>query len=151
MTILLRSATRDDYELLMAWRSDPEIYQGFYSQGKSLVWEEHIKWMESRNQDWRTFIVVYNGRRVGVVTVGQLDHWNPEIGYYIGEKSLWGHGVGKEVVQAALDWLRNRGYKYCHTTVLKTNKRSVRLLENLGFETGIDARPGEVWYHKNML
>ena len=91
--ITLRQATQDDLRLMLAWRNNPQVYQGIYNQSvenRKLTWEEHTNWFASRNKDWRTFIIEYNGEPVGVVTIGQLDHWCPEIGYYVGEVSLWG-------------------------------------------------------------
>jgi len=148
----LTKATEDDLTLMMAWRSNPLLYEGFVQQAKPLTWEEHTKWFQSRNKDWRTFIIEYEGRKIGVVTIGQLDHWSPEIGYYIGDTTLWGRGLGKEAVKLALDWLRGEGYKYCHTTVKKDNKRSYGLLKSLGFEYLGEARKeyGEVWVTKSL-
>ena len=134
----------------MAWRSDPAIYQGFYQQTKPLEWNEHINWIHSRNQDWRTFIIWLDNRRIGVVTIGQLDHFSPEIGYYIGEKTLWNQGIGCKAVELATEYLKGLGKAYCHTTVLKHNKASLRLLEKLGFEIMGDAREGEVWLTKKL-
>lgn len=146
----LVEATDDDIELCMAWRSNPLIYNGFYTQKAPLTWGEHIAWWYSRNQDWRQFIIQYYGRNVGVVTIGQLDHWSPEIGYYIGEVTLWGQGVGRKAVLAALEWLRGQGKRYCHTTVLESNTRSLRLLQGLGFHTLGMAREGELWLVKDL-
>lgn len=152
--IYLREATEQDLELLMAWRSNPVVYEGFYQQNAPLEWEEHLGWWKSRNKDWRTFIIVlvsaYRDRKVGVVTIGQLDHWNPEIGYYIGEVSLWGKGIGKEAVKLGINWLKERGYKACHTTVKIENKRSANLLWKLGFQVLGGAREGEIWLSKPL-
>jgi RimJ/RimL family protein N-acetyltransferase len=150
MTRLIK-AEETDLELMMAWRSNPLIYQGFYTQTKPLIWEEHLNWFRSRNQDWRTFIIIYNDRKVGVVTIGQLDHWSPEIGYYIGEVSLWGNGIGKEAIQLALEWIKDYGKNYAHTTVMESNSRSLGLLKSLGFEILGKARKGELWLTKSLL
>lgn len=143
-------AKDSDLSLMMAWRSNPLVYKGFVQQKKPLEWGEHLKWWNSRNKDWRTFIIEYDNRKIGVVTLGQLDHWSPEIGYYIGEVSLWGNGLGKRAVGLALDWLWCEGYEHCHTTVLKSNKRSVKLLESLGFKYLGEARENEIWMQKKL-
>lgn len=148
--IYLREAKNSDLGLIMTWRNNPIVYEGFYQQNEPLKWEEHLAWWKSRNKDWREFIVVSDERNIGAVTIGQLDHWNPEIGYFIGEVSLWGQGIGKEAVKLALKWLKNNGYEYCHTTVLKDNPRSLNLLKGLGFQVLGDARKGEVWLTKNL-
>jgi len=146
----LRLATKDDMELVRAWRSNPLIYQGFFTQKEPLTWEEHIVWWKSRNKDWREFIIVLDDRDIGVVSIGQLDHWTPEIGYFIGNPTDWGKGYGKKAVQLALEWLREYGKKYCHTTVVKSNKRSMSLLKSLGFKVVAEARKGEVWMTKKL-
>lgn len=152
--IYLREATESDLPLMMAWRSSPLVYEGFYQQTAPLQWDEHVKWWKSRNSDWRTFIIVhvssYHERPVGVVTIGQLDHWSPEIGYYVGEVSLWGQDIGEEAVGKALNWLKERGYQYCHTTVKMNNNRSVKLLWSLGFTMLGGAREGELWLTKSL-
>ncbi len=147
--IELKDATMNDFELMMAWRSDPDIYQGFYQQNQPLTYEEHSQWLQSR-RNWYQYIIWYKGRRIGVVSVGQLDHWNPEIGFYIGEKSLWDQGIGTNAVKAIMDQLKREGKEYCHTTVLKSNERSINLLKKLGFRRGSEARPSEVWMWKKL-
>ena len=148
--ISLRPITEADYPLTMAWRSNPLVYAGFYQQKEPLKWEEHIKWIKSRNRDERNFIIMYDDRPVGGVNVSQLDHWEPEIGYYIGEVSLWGNGIGKEVINLALKYIKEYGRKYCHASVLKSNTRSIGLLKSLGFEESGDAREGEIWLKKKL-
>lgn len=154
MSIFLRDTTQADKALVMAWRSNAELYQGFYSQKKPLEWQEHSDWWDSRNRDWRQFIIVLQEdthlRDIGVVTIGQLDHWNPEVGYYIGELTLWGRGYGREAVRLACDWLRGKGYEYVHTTVLKSNFRSIMLLHGLGFEMAGNARAGELRFERKL-
>lgn len=152
--IFLRNATEADLPLIMAWRSNPLSYQGFYSQKQPLTWEEHINWWQSRNKDWREFLIVLvdgtHTRDIGVVTIGQLCHWSPEIGYFIGEVSLWGKGYGKEAVKQAMDWLKIYGKEYCHTTIKDDNKRSISLIKSLGFERLGKAREGESWYQVTL-
>ena len=146
MEVLLREATTNDLELIMAWRSNPLVYQGFYQQGTPLTWEEHISWWHSRNRDWRTFIIEYESRKVGVVTIGNLDSWAPELGWYIGEVSLWGKGIGKEAVGLGLDYIKSQNKKYARATILDDNERSIKLAKSLGFEKLGKARQGESWW-----
>jgi len=152
--LFLRYANESDLPLIMAWRSNPLCYAGFYQQKKPLRWEEHYSWWHSRNKDWREFMIVLAEgivmREVGIVTIGQLDHWSPEIGYYIGEVSLWGKGFGKEAVSLALDWLKEHGKEYCHTTIMDDNERSIQLIKSLRFEYLGKAREGESWYQRRL-
>ena len=151
--IFLRLMNEGDLPLIMAWRSNPLIYQGFFSQKEPLRWEEHKNWWASR-KNWREFIIVLvedtEMRDVGVVTIGQLDHWSPEVGYFVGNPSDWGKGYGKEGVKLALEWLKKHGKEYAHTTILDNNTRSIRLIESLGFKKLGKAREGESWYQKRL-
>lgn len=153
--ISLRPATESDLPLMMAWRSNQEVYKGFYTQRSPLVWEEHVKWFRSRNSDWRTFIVLYEERPVGVVTIGQLDHWSPETGYYIGETTLWHRGIGTEAVGLGIEWIKEYACKHhhvtdVHTTILDNNEASIGIVKNLGFTKGMGAREGESYWVRKL-
>lgn len=87
---------------------------------------------------------------MGMVYLGQLEHWSPEIGYHIGEVSLWGKGIGKEAVRQGLEYIKEYGREYCHTTVKKDNTKSIKLLKSLGFEYLGQARPNEIWMHRKL-
>ena len=155
MTVSLRLATEQDLELMMAWRSSPFVYEGFYTQKAPLTWEEHWKWFHNRGNWWKIFIIQYDDkvtrvRDVGVVTVGQLEHWSPEPGYYLGEVSLWGKGIGREAVLLALQYIKNYGREYARTTILDTNSRSIKLAKSLGFKYSGVARVGESWYQVDL-
>lgn len=152
--IFLRNATEADLPLIMAWRNQEKVYQSFYTQRQPLTWEEHYSWWQSRNKDWREFLIVLvegtQERDIGIVTIGQLEHWSPEIGYALGEVSLWGRGYGKEAVKLACDWLRMMDKEYCHTTIKDDNLRSIRLIKSLGFKKLGKAREGESWYQRKL-
>lgn len=152
--IYLRRANDGDLPIIMAWRNQEKVYEGFYTQTNPLTWEEHTSWWESRNRDWRTFIIELveqdTSRPIGIVNIGQLDHWSPEIGYTIGEIGLWGKGYGKEAVRLGLEWVKTYGKEYAHTTIKNDNKRSIRLIKSLGFRKLGKAREGETWYQKKL-
>lgn len=156
MDIKLRLWRTEDLPLTLAWRSNPLVHKGFFQQSQSrdaVTWEEHVAWNESRNSDWRSFIVLYESRPIGVVTIGQLDNWEPEIGVYIGELALWGKGVGKESVKLGIEWIRDytKTHKYVmaiRATIFDNNERSIKLFTSLGFVRVADARLRESLYRK---
>ena len=155
MDVMLRRATDADMALVMAWRSHPTVYAGFYTQKKPLTWDEHKTWWESRNQDWREFVIEItdcdlNVRPVGIVTVGQLDNYSPEIGYAIGETSLWGKGIASQAVWLVCEWLKQKGYKDVHTTILDKNVASQKVCKKVGFKRVCAARDGESRWEKKL-
>jgi RimJ/RimL family protein N-acetyltransferase len=149
MDVLLRRADDGDMALVMSWRSNPDVYKNhFYTQQKPLTWREHKAWWQGRNKDWHEFIIEicdgdFEWRPVGMVTVGQLDNYSPEVGYAIGEVTLWGKGVVTQAVFLVIQWLKNKGYKHLHTTILDSNKASQRVTQKLGFKKVCPARDGE--------
>jgi len=149
--ISIRQVTDNDLELLLAWRSNPFIYQYFYVQRRSgpLKWEEHLNWWESRENriDW--IVYMHDGewqRAVGSVNVTNLDTNTPEVGVYIGEITLWGRGVGKNSVFLVMDWLKKMKYKKVIARIMKKNIRSVGLFESIGFRKVGEARSQEWLY-----
>ena len=137
---------------MLEWRNVPEVMAGLYSQkdGKKITWKEHVKWFQSRNQDWRTFMIIYNDMPVGTLTIGNLDHWAAEIGWLIGEPLLWGRGIGKEAVRLGLKYIKVYGRQYARTTILDNNERSITLATGLGFKRLGPAREGESWYQAKL-
>jgi RimJ/RimL family protein N-acetyltransferase len=122
--------------LLLAWRSNPLVFQHFTIQSDPLTWEEHLRWWVNRKQrkDWVVLLQEEERtRRVGVVNVSRLDEPMPEIGLYVGEVTLWGHRVGARALQQALDLLAGDGYARCCAGIRAANDRSQRLFEDAGF------------------
>lgn len=151
--ISLREANDDDLELMMAWRSNPRIYSGFYLQSDPLTWQKHYAWWKSRRnrRDW--IIVLQEGERardVGSVNASSLDSDNPEVGIYIGEITAWGKGIARRAVSLALRWLQTAGYKKARASILTDNAASIRLFEALGFKQIGEGREGE-WIYELEL
>lgn len=136
MDIAYRPATEGDLELMLAWRSNPEIYRNLYSQDQPLEWGDHIEWWESRvnQRDW--IIMIHDRdrwRSIGVVNLTDLDTDLPELGVWIGEVSLWGNGLATEAIEFAIDWLREQDYTEARARILDQNEASKRVFEKNGF------------------
>jgi ribosomal protein S18 acetylase RimI-like enzyme len=73
------------------------------------------------------------GDVVGSVMVGHDGHrgW---LYYVAASPVLRGTGVGRRIVQAAEDWLRERGVLKAQLLVRETNTKVVSFYERLGFE-----------------
>jgi RimJ/RimL family protein N-acetyltransferase len=138
-TIHLRPIRLADLELIMAWRSDPDIYEQLLQQEEPLHWEEHLNWFAERPDRREDFMITYNGRRVGVISINQ----DNMISIYVGEKSVWGNGIGT----MAVEWLCNyyAGDRTPRTIVGANNVRSQSIFENLNF-TQVDERGDKYEY-----
>jgi RimJ/RimL family protein N-acetyltransferase len=133
---------KNDLELVLAWRSNPEIYRHFRKQNDPLDWDEHVKWFESRTPSRYDFIIHYNGRRVGVVNIGS----DNDVGIYLGDCSARGRGIATN----ALNWLCERfdDRRPLIAEIHESNEASQRLFRRCGFEEA--QKEGEwikYWYH----
>ena len=152
--IYLRTATDADMAIVLAWRNNPDVYNLTYSQRKPLSWSIHKVWWQSR-EDWVKLMVCLIDedlveRPVGILNISPLCYWSPEIGITIGETSLWGNGVGAEAFALGCVWLRDKGYGYTSTTVLRDNDRMRGILEKLSFEMDGYGRDNEIRYSKKL-
>jgi len=148
--ITIRPATEADIPLVFAWRNKPEVYQGFYSHKSSLNYFEHLNWWYSRPHSWHMFIIMLDEKPIGLINIGQCEHWSPELGWMIGETEYWSKGYCQEALKLVFEWLKERGYKHCHTTIKWDNEASGHLAWKLGFVLQGEAREGESWLTKNL-
>lgn len=121
-----RPLSLNDVELVLAWRSNPMVYQHFRYQDGPLTWEDHLAWYESRQSERYDYIIEYEDRRVGSVFL------TPDsfIGVYIGEVNLWGEGIG----EAAVKWIcTEHDRESVFAEIHGENEASRRLFENCGF------------------
>ncbi|MCF2136997.1 MAG: GNAT family N-acetyltransferase [Candidatus Thorarchaeota archaeon] len=130
------SVKDEDLELLLAWRSHPDVYRYFHAQSSPLHWDEHYKFWTTRKDRLDWIISVDDGirkRKVGSVNVSHLSSPAPEIGIFIGEVTLMGHGVGKRSLKLVLLYLKSQGYLRATARIAEGNIPSQRLFGSLGF------------------
>lgn len=74
-----------------------------------------------------------SGQITGSVMIGHDGHrgW---LYYVASDPGSRGSGIGKQMVQAAEDWLRTRGIVKAQLLVRETNTQVVAFYERLGFE-----------------
>jgi ribosomal protein S18 acetylase RimI-like enzyme len=128
MTLMIRSAAlADEQDVVGLWRAcdlvvsynDPAVDFRFAKAGSCsdvLVAEDDA------------------GRIVGSVMVGHDGHrgW---LYYVASDPRSRGRGFGRRMVQAAEEWLRQRGVVKAQLLVRETNTKVVSFYERLGFET----------------
>ena len=74
---------------------------------------------------------------IGVISLAKID-WvskNAELGVFIGNKELWGQGLGSEAIILLLDYAFNiLSLAKVYLRVLEFNKRALRVYEKVGFK-----------------
>lgn len=126
--ITVSQMARKDLELVLAWRSNPNVYRHFQEQDGPIDWENHKKWFENRDSRRYDFLIEYSNRRVGVVSIDEEN----KVSIYIGDISARGNGIAS----ASIDWLCGR---FKHRTpiiaeVHQENNPSRELFSKCGFE-----------------
>jgi [ribosomal protein S5]-alanine N-acetyltransferase len=90
-------------------------------------------------------ITVSTAAFVGAVGFNSLGR-RPELAFHL-HPDYWGAGLMSEACQAAISWvLTELGAEYVEAYVDPQNDRSVRLLERLGFRSGMGTRDGAIRY-----
>ena len=148
--VRLRAVERADLPLAVQFLNDPDVLLWF---GKlaPLGMEDEITWYERMRQDDHVinFAMEVAVRYVGGCGLINIDHVHrrAEMGVFVGDKSLWGRGVGSEAITLVMDY----GFDYLnlHRIYLRTfagNTRAIRVYEGLGFQHEGRFRDAE-WRH----
>ena len=76
---------------------------------------------------------MFNEKPIGACGLKKIANGKAEYWGYIGEKSLWGLGIGKEIIVAMIQKARNMDLEFLCLRVLKNNVRAYRLYRKMGF------------------
>jgi RimJ/RimL family protein N-acetyltransferase len=140
-SVFLRPPERDDIDRFVRWFSDADMLRFIgmrapMSRALEERWFEHM--LESQGKEVFHFVICLReeGRPIG--TIGFFDinllNGSAEVGISIGEKSLWGKGLGTDAMEALVDFgfgelrlerIKLRVYAY--------NARARRSSEKVGF------------------
>lgn len=147
--IELRVLQEKDLELLMSWRSNPNIYKFFYKQNEPLSWNEHFKWWKSR-QNREGWIISYQDedrwRDIGTINLSKTNMEFPEIGILIGEIPLFGKGLATAAIKKLITYAKDKGYSGIIAKVMRENKGSIRLFKKLGFKEECVCEGGQIQF-----
>jgi diamine N-acetyltransferase len=140
--VRLRAIERDDLPRFVAWLNDPEVSRGLMlSTPLSMAQEEQwFSHMLERPVEEHPLAIDVNTPEgwtaVGNIALHAVD-WkerSAEVGIFIGEKSLWNHGYGREAMQLMLRYAFNTlNLNRIFLRVYATNPRAVKSYENAGF------------------
>jgi aminoglycoside 6'-N-acetyltransferase len=164
--IVLRPMTENDWDILLKWNSDPEIL--YYSEGDDVTHyslEQVQRIYRSVSQNASCFIIEYDGKPIGECWLQQMNlerilanHPGLDcrrIDLIVGEKDLWGKGIGTEVVRllAKFGFEQENADAIFACDVRDYNVASMRMFEKAGFEicSKIKQRPGSKGLYSHDL
>lgn len=138
--VVLRRPEPKDLEALYQQKNDPDVARllgGFstgYSRADIADWIEHHR----KLSDEVLWLIVgaEEDRCLGHVGLYQIDYriGRAEFAIMLGDKSAWGHGIGKKVSHFALSYgFEMLNLNRIELNFLETNTRARKLYESLGF------------------
>jgi RimJ/RimL family protein N-acetyltransferase len=139
--VFLRASERDDIPNFVRWLNDAET-GSFLNMRAPMSHAMEEKWFEGmverQGKDHYHFVIclLEDGRPIGSLSLFQIDYVNGNagIGISIGEKSLWGQGLGTDAMNALVDFgfgmLR---LERLWLEVYDFNKRARRSYDKSGF------------------
>lgn len=142
--LVLRPMAEDDWPTLLRWNRDPDVLR-YWDPPEPEPWtlEKLEEVYRSISEDALMFLAEMDGRPIAECWLQRMNlprilerHAGEDvrrIDLSIGEKDLWGRGLGTEIVRAlvALGFERERCDRIC-VTVSRANMRSRRAFEKAG-------------------
>jgi RimJ/RimL family protein N-acetyltransferase len=138
LPVLLRPLRPGDEEAAVRWAADPEFCRAAgWTPGLAprLVRAHWGRLIAGNGPDFLRLGVEVGGRLVGYVDLGNLTRTSAEFGIGIGERGLWGQGVGAEAGRQMLAHaFGTLGLDHVTAEVHAPNLRSHVLMRRLGFQ-----------------
>ena len=132
--LLLVDFNTEYFSLSKQWLEDEELRHLIHA-GELPPDDERKKWFESlpNRSDYLIWGVEYFGQPIGVsglkhVSDGQAEYWG-----YIGEKTLWGKGIGKLLMSEIIGKAKNLALSKVYLKVRKYNIRAYKMYHKFGF------------------
>jgi len=114
---------------------------------RNLVDSLYITWIEKSFHGYadQVFVAILDEKPCGFITGRKLEESaNGQIGLVGVSPGVQGHGIGKRLVIASMDWFKNQGVNLVSVVTQGRNIVAQRLYQGFGFQT----QAVQLWYHK---
>ncbi|HVB24868.1 MAG TPA: GNAT family protein [Ktedonobacteraceae bacterium] len=138
--VTLRPLELDDIDLMYQWEANIEldILSGWTPKRSLATFRQKFEKRITEPEDDRyTFGIQFEGRLVGYVELVMIDHFERRtfISILIGDKQLWGRGIGSTALRILLDYAFTvQAMEKICAEVYGLNPRSQRPMERVGFQ-----------------
>ena len=142
--IYLRSlvVAEDGMYKYCAWINDPEVNE--FLSTKSATIDGIADYVEDKNKSSSALLLgvfLEDGRHVGNVKLEPIDEVRKiaTFGIMIGDKSVWGKGIGTEATKTIVNYAFNDlDMNIVRLGVMRNNTPAIRIYERLGFKETSD-------------
>jgi len=144
--IILRPTVIEDADLIVKWRSDPEISKWVFS--KPPTKEEHLEWFYELKPNRLDYVICLKDSRIGgflstciqkEIPIGTVNYKNincsyVETGKILGDRSQRGKGLAREAFTLWLKYgFEQLGFECIYARTKIANKRNIKLNIQIGF------------------
>ncbi len=160
--VTLRTLTqRHCTQRYVDWLNDPEVSRYLETRFQEQTTESvraFVRSMEQSANDYLFAIEENEGHaHIGNIKIGNINwhHRYADVGYFIGQKGLWGKGLATEAIRLATDFaIKELGIYHVRAGVYEENVGSIKALRKAGYAfDGIwsgqlidgDKRTGHAW------
>lgn len=138
--VLVRPFTVGDIsEAYLGWLRDPEVVRFSSQRFRVHTLESCQAYLASFEDSANHFLAIcdrQSGDMLGTLTVYRsLPHGTADIGIMVGERRVWGHGIGAEAFGLVLTTLKTSGViRKITAGTLSVNRAMVRIMEKAGMQ-----------------
>ena len=121
-----------DLKKWVNWINDPIITQFSEQRLKkhTLISQKKFIKQKLKSKNSILYKIYHNKNFIGILEIGLINHYhkNCELMYMIGEKDLWGKGLGTKVIQHGIDIAKKLNIKKIFAGTYKKNIGSQKVL-----------------------
>ena len=136
MQISIRRASLFNYlnKNNVIWMNDPEVTKYLKQRNKFTLLDSIKYYLQNKNES--ILLAIYHKNNyIGNCGFFNLSEGSAELRISIGEKKLWGKGIGKDVINLMFDHAQQASISKIWLHVSINNERAILLYKNLGFKT----------------
>jgi RimJ/RimL family protein N-acetyltransferase len=133
------------------WLNDPIIKH--HTMTPDFTREQQQHWFNAlpTMRNYWIWGVAFHGEPIGAVGLKGIADGSAEYFGYIGERMLWGRGLGRRILAFAQQVAMERGLRHIRLKVHPTNEAALRLYKGGGFSFTGERGPDEVLWMSKAL
>lgn len=151
--VSVRLLKKDDLSQLVKFRNDKKIWlstkrQGNFNKKKVTIKDEN-EWFKRVSTDKKrlNLAINLNEKYIGNIYFSNITKTKAEFEIFIGDKSLWGRGIGFKSTKIAIHlFLSNYNVREIYLTVRKDNIPAQKLYAKCGFKLDKQYSKNDIYF-----
>lgn len=144
MNVCLEKLSESHAHTSFKWRNDPDVWTFTFNRpDREIQLEDELNWIRKviNNPNDSRFAIIADNQYVGNIYLTNIKDNTSFYGIFIGERSVWGKGIGKKATELILTHAKlELGLHTVFLRVKKENQAAVKLYTGMGFTTMEEAQ-----------